>query len=203
LTALTSPYLTPTPDPPIRGTKPIRGAPTSLPARARFGGFALRQRCWRDIVVGLGKQGQRFSCNWGGWMAGLFSARSEVGGVVTMLPPRPSAVVEYFRRRRCSLNQLTAEDLTYNDWLWRQACGLSGGREADIAAQDALCRRWRGPGARKSGGDSSGGRSPKSYICEDCGGRFVAKRRARFCSTRCQVAAYRAGKRGGVLEVRD
>jgi hypothetical protein len=41
-----------------------------------------------------------------------------------LLPPPPAAVAAYFQRRRSSIAGFSPEDLTANERLWREICGL-------------------------------------------------------------------------------
>jgi len=127
------------------------------------------------------------------------------------MPPPPGRVIEYFAGRRGTLSQLTPEDLTFNDRLWRKACGLPDemSREEElIAAQDA-----RFPGARgalcvtgrctdvlaperrvthKSACDEPGCRS-----CARCGRLFWPRRpQTIHCSSACRQKAYRLRANG-------
>jgi hypothetical protein len=124
----------------------------------------------------------------------MTSARSHML-FAAAVPPPPWRVAEYFAGRRGGLSQPTDEDLAHNDRLWRKCCGLPDDSEPGIAAQEGLSAGADGAPVSEAATETAPPtRRSKSYICEDCGGQFVAKRRARFCSVRCQVAVFRACK---------
>jgi hypothetical protein len=113
------------------------------------------------------------------------------------MPPTTAAVSAYFRGRRSAIAEFSPEDLTANERLWREICGLpetAEPAEPQPAAAEA-----------ENGGSTSAEASPVAEPpdpscghcgqppCRGCGQPFQPRRGwSLYCSAVCKQRAKRA-----------
>jgi hypothetical protein len=117
---------------------------------------------------------------------------------MTTLPPPPSAVAEYFRLRRSTLKQLTPEDLSFNEALWRRLPDTAAPNGPPLAAGVSEMAYMASDDV-EAASEETAVPAPR---CGGCGREYRPTRPwAKFCSPACEQRARRARRRAGTIGV--